>query len=48
MIFYTYFDYSRGLPTPFLINFGGFRSIFPKNRPNIASKIASYPSLYPL
>ena len=47
MIFPTHFKYSRGLPTPFLINFWGFRSILAKNRPKIASQIASYPSLYP-
>ena len=41
IIFPTYSDYSRGLPTPFLINFRGFRSILAKNRLKITPKIAS-------
>ena len=46
-VFYIHFKYSRGFPTPFLINFEGVRSILVKNEVKIASQIASYPSLYP-
>ena len=40
-IFPTSSNYSRGLRTPFLINFRGVRSILAKNRLKIVPKIAS-------